>query len=240
MVAARAETLVITADVWCPINCAAAADKPGILVELAQQIFAEAGITVEYQTVNWARAIHAVRQGRANALIGAGREDAPDFLFSASAPAISRTCFYVKPDSAWRYQGVDSLADVRLSVINGYSYGPDLDDYIRHHQHEPAKVQTAAGDRALATNVAKLLRGRVDVTLENSRVMASHLARRQPPAQLWQAGCRSPDLPIYLAFSPTLASSPRYVALFEAGLQRYRQNGRLQALLARYGVREDW
>ncbi|MCY1344966.1 Bacterial extracellular solute-binding protein, family 3 [compost metagenome] len=235
---ARGETLVITGDVWCPINCAAGAAQPGIFVELAQRIFAESGIAVEYQTVNWARAIHAVRQGRANALIGAGREDAADFLFTPSAPAISRTCFYALPDGAWRYRDVDSLAGISLGVINGYSYGPALDDYIQRHAHDPARVQIAAGDQALAINVAKVLHGRVDATLENSWVMASQLARQSPPVALERVGCRAPDVPIYLAFSPALDSSRRYVALFEAGLQRYRRDGRLKALLASYGVDE--
>lgn len=45
-------------------------------------------------------------------------------------------------------------------------------------------------------------------------------------------------MPIYLAFSPARADSARYVELFEQGLQRYRADGRLQALLGKYGVSE--
>ncbi|CAD5109166.1 substrate-binding periplasmic protein [Zestomonas carbonaria] len=236
---ARSETLVITGDVWCPINCATDATRPGIFVELARQIFAESGIQVEYQTVNWARAIHAVRQGRANAVIGAGRDDAPDFLFSASAPGISRMCFYVHPDNGWRYRGLASLDEVSLGVINGYSYGEALNDYIQRHEHDASRVQIASGDQALAINIAKVLHGRVDATLENSWVMANQLIGQAPDMELQQVGCRVPDVPIYLAFSPALESSPRYLALFEAGLRRYRQDGRLKALLASYGVSEE-
>ncbi|MBM7060466.1 transporter substrate-binding domain-containing protein [Pseudomonas sp. UL073] len=232
------ETLIITGDVWCPINCAAKASKPGIFVELAQQIFGEEGIRVEYQTVNWARAILDVRQGRANALIGAGRDDAPDFLFSATAPAISRMCFYTQPGTDWRYDGLASLATISLAVINGYSYGEELNGYIHAYEHDNTRVQTAAGDQALGINVEKVLRGRANATLENTWVMARYLSRRAPPAVLRRAGCRTPDVPIYLAFAPKLASSQRYMALFEAGVQRYRENGRLRVLLASYGLRD--
>ena len=71
---ARAETLVIAGDIWCPINCQPGAERPGIFVELAREIFAESGITVEYQALNWARTLHRVRRGELNAAIGAGVE----------------------------------------------------------------------------------------------------------------------------------------------------------------------
>lgn len=232
----QAETLVIAGDDWCPVNCQAGSDKPGIFVELAQQIFQQAGIDVQYQMVNWARAVHDTRNGRFNAVIGAGRNDAPDFVFTDSAPGISRMCFYTRPDTGWRYQGVSSLAAVRLGTINGYSYGERLDAYIAREAGVGQRVQQVTGDHALSLNVKKLLAGRVDATVENAWVMAAYLAGSGLEGQLLEVGCRSPDVPIYLAFSPALPSSAHYAEIFQAGLREYRDNGKLQALLARYGV----
>jgi polar amino acid transport system substrate-binding protein len=238
--AARAETLVIAGDVWCPVNCAADAAQRGIFVELAEQIFAEAGIKVEYRVLNWARAVHDTRLGKLNALVGAGVEDAPDFLFSETAPGISRMCFYAQPARSWRYQGLSSLADVSLGAINGYSYGKQIDDYILSHRHDSQRVQMASGDNAGAINVEKVQLGRIDVVLANTWVTALYLSRNGMADTLEQVGCRVPDVPIYLAFSPALKSSKRYVELFEQGLQRSRANGRLQALLRAYGVYETF
>ena len=196
---ARAETLVIAGDIWCPVNCQPGSERPGILVELAQEIFAEAGIEVQYKALNWARTLQMVRRGELNAAVGAGVEDAPDFLYGATPVASSRSCFFTRQDSTWRFTGTASLA----------------------------------------LNIGKLMHGRVDVVLENAWVMQAMqamLATQGRVGELREAGCRAPDVPIYLAFSPVLESSPRYVALFEQGLQRYRANGRLQALLAAYGV----
>jgi len=80
--------------------------------------------------------------------------------------------------------------------------------------------------------------GRLDAVLENSWVVQSRLAELGRSGELREAGCREPDVPIYLAFSPARADSSRYVELFEQGLQRYRADGRLQVLLGKYGVRE--
>jgi polar amino acid transport system substrate-binding protein len=233
---ARAETLVIAGDIWCPINCAPESAKPGIFVELARDIFAEAGIQVEYRVINWARAISDARTGKLNAVIGAGIQDAPDFLYTPTAPGISRMCFYVAQGAPWRYQGLGSLAQVRLGTINSYSYGQEIDAYVRMHRAKGDRVQVVSGEQALEMNVEKVRFGRLDATVENSWVMENLLARTRQQDRLQSAGCRAPDVPIYLAFSPAIEASARYNALFEAGLQRYRASGRLDALMRSYGV----
>ncbi|MEO4047397.1 transporter substrate-binding domain-containing protein [Pseudomonas sp. CAU 1711] len=235
---ARGETLVIAADVWCPINCQPGSQRPGIFVELAREIFAEHGIDVRYEARNWARVLQEVRRGETNAAIGAGREDAPDFLFTATPVALSRNCFYTRHDSAWRYTGIESLATVRLGVINDYSYGKELDAYIEERRGRRGRVLVASGDNALHLNLSKLRRGRIDTLIENSWVVQARLAALGRVGELREAGCREPDVPIYLAFSPARADSPRYVELFERGLQRFRADGRLRALLQAYGVQE--
>lgn len=234
--AARAETLVIAGDIWCPVNCQPGSERPGIFVELAREIFAEAGIEVQYQALNWARTLQQVRRGQLNAAIGAGVEDAPDFLYGATAVASSRSCFFTLPNVTWRFTGTSSLNDQRLGVVNDYSYGDELNTYIELHRSDSERIQVAAGDQALALNIRKLMHSRVDVVVENAWVMQAMLANQGQVGALREAGCRAPDVPIYLAFSPALESSPRYVALFEQGLQRYRANGRLQQLLQAYGV----
>lgn len=233
---ARAETVVIAADIWCPINCEPGSERPGIFVELARSIFAEAGIEVRYEMRNWARVLQEVRRGEINAAVGAGVEDAPDFLFTETPVALSRNCFYTRPDSTWHFEGVESLASVRLGVINDYSYGEALNAYVAAQRGHNEWVQVAAGNKALDLNLSKLAHGRLDVMIENSWVVQSRLAALGRSGELREAGCREPDVPIYLAFSPALPGSLRHVELFEQGLRRYRADGRLQALLKAYGV----
>jgi polar amino acid transport system substrate-binding protein len=128
---------------------------------------------------------------------------------------------------------------VRLGIINAYSYGTELDGYIA--QQDPAKqqVQAVSGDHALSINVRKLLAGRIEALAETSWVMQAYLADNGLNDKINAAGCRAQDSPIYLAFSPELKSSARYVQIFEAGLSEYQKNGKLQALLARYGVQAE-
>src|SRR5690606_18781040 len=130
-------------------------------------IFAEHGIAVRYETRNWARVLHEVRRGDINAAVGAGHEDAPDFLYGETPVAMSRNCFYTRRDSSWRYTGIESLPAVRLGVINDYSYGDRLNAYIAARQGHGDGVQVAAGDTALDLNLSKLSHGRLDALIEN-------------------------------------------------------------------------
>ena len=153
--------------------------------------------------------------------------------------ALSRNCFYTLADSKWHFDSLDSLADVRLGVINDYSYGEAINAYVAAHRGHAERVQVASGDKALELNLSKLRYGRLDVLIENSWVVQSRLAAQGRSGELRQAGCREVDVPIYLAFSPALQDSPRHVELFEQGLRRYRADGRLHKLLQAYGVEKD-
>ncbi|MBB2494871.1 substrate-binding periplasmic protein [Aquipseudomonas ullengensis] len=236
---AQGETLTIAGDIWCPVNCEPGSAKPGIFVELARDIFAESGIEVRYEARNWARVLQEVRRGEIDAAVGAGREDAPDFLFTETPVALSRNCFYTRQDSTWHYRGVESLPVVRLGVINDYSYGEQINAYIEAHYGQDDRVQRAAGDQALDLNLSKLMHGRLDALIENTWVIQNRLAALgHNRSDLREAGCRETNAPIYLAFSPALRDNRRYVELFEQGVRRYLADGRLQALLKAYGVDE--
>lgn len=237
--ASRAETLVMAADPWCPINCEPGSERPGIFVELARAVFAEAGIAIEYRTLNWARALQETRQGHLNAVIGAGLVDAPDFIFTPTPIAHSQQCFYTLHTSRWRFRGLPSLEEQRLGIVNEYGYGSELNSYIARHAGNAELVQSAAGERALEQNVVKLLGGRLDILIEDAWVMENKLRELALTGQIREAGCLKPAQPIFIAFSPALANSPDYRQILEEGIRRYRENGRWQALLERYGVSEE-
>jgi polar amino acid transport system substrate-binding protein len=198
----RAETLVIAADIWCPINCTPDVKRPGIFVELARDIFAEAGITVDYKVMNWARTLYGVRRGELNAVIGAGIEDAPDFIFTATPIAHSHICFYTRSDSTWRFSGIPSLTKVRVGVINDYSYDNELDAYIDQNRSNSKRIQVVSGDKALERNLDKLRRERLDTVLENRWVLQAMLTQQGMQGELREAGCSKSHIPIYLAFFP--------------------------------------
>ena len=236
---ARADVITLVADAWCPFNCAANGEHPGLMVETAREVFAAAGHDVLYVEVPWSRAIKQVREGRATAVLGAVHREVPDFVFPQEPLGVVSNAFFVRAGEHWKYDGPQSLAGLRLGVVQDYDYGGELQDYIDGHANDPGHVQFALGEDPLATNIHKLLRGRIDVVVATEAV--GRWAIRTLGVENWVAvaGDDGSELELFIAFSPALDESPEYARLLDEGVRRLRASGRLAEILAAYGIR-DW
>jgi polar amino acid transport system substrate-binding protein len=58
---ARADTITLHADEWCPYNCAPGSGMPGYAVEVAREVFEQAGHRLDYGLLSWG----AQHRGRA-------------------------------------------------------------------------------------------------------------------------------------------------------------------------------
>lgn len=235
------ETIVVAADGWCPYNCTPESVRPGFIIELLQEAMRAHGIHVIYRRMPWPRAIEDARQGKINGIVAASYEDAPDFVFPALEQGWMKNVFYARSDSNWHYAGVDSLEDVSLGVAMDYTYGDGMDEYIAANERKPDYVQPIGGDDVLATNVKKLMAGRIDALLEDEMVMTEFLSQQSEKPALKVVGhlpCSKQSM-LFVAFSPKNKESQRYAEILARETAAMRADGRLEKLLARYGVK-DW
>ncbi len=232
---AVAADITLCADVWCPYNCTVGARNPGLAVEIAQQIFGDAGYGVKYQPVNWARCVEDSRAGRFAGIIGAIPIDAPDFIFPATPIAFSGDGYAVKKGDHFRFKDATSLDGRVLGVIRNYNYMGIIGAYINAHRNDPNRIEFVSGDDALAKNLAKLLAGRIDVVLDDKNVLANAMADLglQDRVTL-TAGPNT--TPIFIAFSPTAPHGRDLAAILDAGMARLRASGRLTGILAKYHI----
>lgn len=232
---AQAQDLVFAADEWCPYNCEPDAALPGLVVEVIAEVFGAEGMSTAYRVLPWARAIAEARAGTYVGIIGAGRTEAPDFVFPATSAFLACDAFYVVPGSDWSFDGLESLAGRRLGVIRDYSYGPLFETYIRIHEHDPERVFMATGEAPLPRLVQMLRAGRLDVVVENRNVMAWLLKGQGEQPPLREAGTVA-QAEVFVAFSPADPRSARLAGIFDRGVQRLQESGRLAEISARYGI----
>ncbi len=126
-----ADVITMRSDLWCPYVCDPKSEKPGFIVEVAREIFKKEGHIIDYDLMNWARAVADVREGKINALVGCSKADAVGFVFPNVPIGIMVNHYYVLADSKWDYKGVDSLTSKKIGVINEYSYGHTVDEQIK-------------------------------------------------------------------------------------------------------------
>ncbi len=230
--------LTLRSDLWCPYNCAPDSDHPGYAIEIVRAVFGAAGYDVDYQLLNWTRSLQEVRQGHADAVIGAYATDVPGFIIPVEPIGRSSAGFAVRKQSGFRYAGPQSLDGQVIGIVATYEFGGKLGDYLHSLSGDKSRLQYMSGDGALAKNLLKLIAGHLDVVLDDSVVLEREVAELQLENSL-SVSQDSERVPLYIAFSPANKLSPRYADILSSGIAQLRQSGRMSAILARYGLR-DW
>jgi len=226
---------VLAADPWCPYNCVAGTVPEGYMVDLAREALALSGLEVNYINMSWARAIEQAEAGYIDGIIGAFTSDAPEFIFPEEHLGISQIDLYTQPGQNWQYAGIASLQDQTLIALNGYSYSPDLDDYIQRHRDDQKRVLILSGPAPLERAIRLILEERSDVLPEDRDVMAWILQHQLPNVQLRRAGTLH-STPVYVAFSPASTRSTELAEALSRGIRELKANGRMAEILAGYGV----
>lgn len=231
----HADTISIRADTWFPMNGHPGDAKPGYMIEFAEAIFGAHGHKIDYQTMPWERSVREVRKGTFDCVVGAYKEDTPDFVFPTHHWGEDHNAFYVLKGNPWRFTDIASIKSKALGVISGYSYGSALDEFIK----DPANsqwIQALNGETALDQNIKKLISGRVDVLLESRFVMGSKLITSKDAKQVEFAGEMANSVFMYIACSPKKAQSKQWVKLVDDGMPELHSSGKFEAILAKYGI----
>ena len=235
---ALADPVRLRADYWCPYNCDPGEEYPGYMIEIARRAMERLGLETDYQLMPWDRAMSEVRDGRIDGAVGATALEA-DGLVLSDPLGLDTDCFFVTPQSDWRFKGIDSLTGVLLGAVSGYTHdeGP-IDAYIVTHDRPHGRVTTTTGDDASSRNIRLLLVGRVDVILDSKAVVAMEAARQGQAKNIVMAGCLE-ALPLHIAFSPKYPDSAKLVGALREEVAELRRSGRLAEILGHYGL-EDW
>lgn len=234
----RRTVLRVCSDRWPPYGRAAADERQGYVVEIARAIF-EPEWRVEYVVAPWSRCVADAREGRVGALAAAGPQEAPGLVYPVETVGAGDPTFFTLPSSRWTYTGTSSLAGVRLGAIQGYAYAPEFDAWLSRGPGQES-AWLATGDAPLGRLIAMLESGRLDAIVENPFVVAGTLVASGRAADaLRKAGSLQHRNPLWLPFSARHPDAQRLAARFDEGLRALRADGRLAAILARYGL-ADW
>lgn len=235
--ASAAETIRLRADQWMPYNGDPTTESPGYVVELARRVFTKHGITVDYQTMPWTDALKAAAAGEIEGVIGANPSEAKGLLLPAESIGLPRVGLFVPKAKTWTFQSVPLLREIRLGLIEGYSYWESLDDYA--HKQSAPKVTWFSGDAPLKDGIAKLDRGEIDVMAETVAVWIWTVKSLGKSPGDYRVAYLHQSEPIYLAFTAQGTRGQRLATLWDTGLAEARRSGELKQILDKYGL-VDW
>lgn len=232
-----ADTIRLRADEWCPYNCEPGSDRPGYMIEIAQEALGRAGHQVDYATLNWQRSVEETRQGRFEAIVGAVTDEAPDFVFPVPLGR-NRDGYAMRRGATFDPSAVEPLRDLAVGAIRGYEYRGAVGAYIDRYGDDARRVQLLAGDDALPQNLRKLVAGRVDLIVDDVNRLHTLITGMDIRDQVEIVFEDESDA-VFIAFSPANPRSGDYAEQLSSGVEELRASGRLREILARYGL-VDW
>jgi len=231
---AMSDQITIVADEWPPYNSIPNSKEPGYGIEIAKHVFEATGHTVVYKILPWHRSIIETRTGKYNAIIGAFKQEAPDFVFPEEEFGLSKNAFFARKGREWTYSGLESLQGMKIGIIKGYSYGEELDKYFKEN---PQQVQYVYSKDPLFQNIKKLLVGRLDVFIEDENVLLQKLKKMQVADKIVNAGFTGVSEKLYITFSPKIKKSKEYAEILTKGIRKLKESGELDKILAKYGLK---
>jgi len=230
---AMSDQITIVVDEWPPYNSIPNSKEPGYGIEIAKHVFEATGHTVVYKILPWHRSIIETRTGKYNAIIGAVKEESPDFIFPEEEFDVSTVSFFVKRGNSWECTGLESLLTIKIGLINDYSYGAELDAFFKANKNI---VQYVYGEDAFDQNLRKLLSGRFDVLVADPNVLFQKAKIMRVSNQIGKVGDTKTGDKLYIAFSPIIAKSKEYADIFSKGIRKLKDSGELKKILEKYGL----
>ena len=237
--ACQADTIRIRSDEWYPMNGDPNAKHPGYMIDLAKVIFEAEGHNIDYKVMPWKRALAETRAGNSNCVVGAIKNEAPDFLYPKNNWGIDQAAIYVIKNESeknhWRYDGkLSSLIKRKTGVILGYFYGDDLNVYFKKNAGDAFEFVSA--DRPLRQNIRKLLSGRINGVIETIPVMDAQLKQLGLANKIVFAGSVGKRSLLYIACGPGNKNNQKYIDLIDRIMPDLRKSGELQKILMPYGL----
>ncbi len=225
------DQVILKADEWCPYNCSPEnKNNQGLLVDIVTEALKEIDIEVIYETYPWTRALKETDEALIDGVIGASISDLKNSYYTKTPLVSGANCFFVNNDSSWSYKSLSDLENIKLGGIQDYSYGDQLDSYIKNN---PKKVDLLFGSNTtILNNFKKLQSNRIDVLIEDKNVVFFNSKKYNINFKL--AGCEK-ELDLYIVFSKKHPKAKLMVETLEKWMQKNKK-GKVLDIYKKYGL----
>ncbi len=230
------DELIFTSDDFCPYYCANEKEN-GIIGDIVKHIFESKGHKVSFRTIPWSRIKKSMNLY--TGVLAMIKTKSFDFVYPEEEASVAKACFYVKKGSKWHFEGINSLKNIRIGLVQDYEYdalGPEFKAFRSANKH---MIQYLTGKNANILNFKKLIYDRFETTLNDRNITSYILKKLDIKDQIAEAGCLDSEVILYVVFPTSHLKSHVYAKMFDKGIRDLRNSGKLDLILAKYGV-NDW
>jgi len=242
IICAQERTVLFATDESPPytINTNGSDKLQGFMVDIAREIFKNAGFGVDVKFTSYKRSIQDVHDGNANGVLLISRNSAPDLIYLKNPIVKDKVVFIVKKGNKWRYKGVQDLGNLRIGSGVGFDFADqEINEYIKKKTEENSPlIQLISGDDINLRNFQKLLIDRLDVVIATEKIGKYVAIENNVWNQLEIAGEAKNLIIAQTGFNPKDKDSQLYADILSAGVISLTQSGKLSMIMKKYGLEE--
>ena len=202
----------------------------GLGIEIIRAAFKTQGHNITMEYVPWARAESGVKNGTYDIVPFTWRTDARvKVLLFSTAFAVGNVRFIKRKGDPFDFTSLESLSGKTVGTIRGYGYS---DAFVNS-----TLFQRESGND-LMTSIKKLLRNRIDLTLEDEIVARAVIQAEDPDALQHIEFVKNPLAvnPIYITAGLQNPRAQEIISAFNKGLEIIRANGTMDKIFKKYGM----
>ncbi|MCL9780276.1 transporter substrate-binding domain-containing protein [Vibrio sp. S4M6] len=224
----HASVVTAVSDPWPPF-ITLDPNRPGIAVEIVDEALKTQGSVLDMTVVPWARALLMVRHGNADLLLPAWYTAGRSEYLLFSEPYLTNEVVIVKrATDDFEFSGLESLSGKTVGVVRGYNYGESFD---KADNFDKAEVND------LVTNLKKLMRDRIDLTIGDKLAILATIEKYGLNRDNYQfSGLPVSYKTLHIASSKANPSSTALIQIFNRGLVEIKSNGTFIEVLTKYGA----
>ncbi|MGE0085216.1 MAG: substrate-binding periplasmic protein [Desulfococcaceae bacterium] len=249
------EVLNMITTEFCPYVCLPEkkGGDIGFVLDIFKTVFEKKGYAVRFDVQPWLRALKTFDEKKSfDGLLAATRIHPVNkdiAVFPETEICLYTHKFYAVKDSPlvgkWKYTGLDSLKNIRLGGIMGWSYSSaEITKYV-NETPEPF-VSAMSGNNLIVRNMNMLLKKRTDMYVENEYIVSYFIYKEIYAGNKDMENIVPVDnVPVdegvgesYPVFYKD-RNGQKYADLFTEGMKELRASGQIDSIMAKYGLK-DW
>ncbi len=224
----------------CPIVCDPEIDgQNGYILDILREIGHASGVKISLKTLPKTRLVRELQAGRVDFLLLPPSAIEKNDLLGTSLPVVNYAIGILRRrDFSFEFKGVESLKEVVWGVVSGERWRPAYQRHIEANRNK--SVVEVFGARPFERLIKMATRNRVDVVIGLYDMLERKRLASASPDKLTveRTMVFGEHVPIFLAFSPADHRAQSRANVFSAGIRRLERSGRLEKILASYGVGE--
>lgn len=232
---ANDKQIKIVSDFWFPYNGAPTAAQKGYVIDLARQIAAKQGYTIDYRLGDRDEAAELASSGNIDCIVGTDQNESAKLAFPKHPWGISVNAAYTLNDAPNKPKTLAEATSLRVGAIDGYTYNDEIERLLAKSK---SVHRTPASPSAFTSMVQRLVVKKLDVVIEDVNVANAAINKLQLSGRVVPTAVSADRSEVFLACTAN-ERGKALVKMFDEGLTAARANGSFAKVLGNYGL-SDW